>query len=533
MKKLSAIIFIFIAPLIFGADITIDTSKDRTPISPYIYGVNQDIAQDVSVTARRLGGNRMTGYNWENNASNAGQDWQQSSDNYLADNMNMDGPADKTAGVIMAFHDKSIKLNAYSLITLQLAGYVAKDKNGPVAVAEKAPSDRWAKVIFKKGAPFADEPDKNDGAVYLDEELNFLIKKYGTSKSATGIKGYALDNEPDIWAATHPRLHMNKTGVEEYINQSIGAAETVKASDPDAEIFGPASYGFNGFKSFQDAPDWQKPSWTYEWFLDYYLARMKEASDAKGKRLLDVLDVHWYPEATGAGHRIVFSQNAADITADARVQAPRSLWDPEYTETSWICSSGNCPLRLIPRLNEKIKKYYPGTKLAFTEYEYGAGYHISGGLALADVLGIYGKYGVYMANYWMVEFGSYTLSAFRLFRNYDGLGSKYGNINVKAQTKDAEKMSVYASVDSSDNKTLHIIIINKDHSNTQTARVSIVSEQMYKNARVYGFDKADGAAITLKQEVSEIKSNTFSITIPPFAAYQAVLVSQGAYKKKK
>jgi hypothetical protein len=35
--------------------------------------------------------------------------------------------------------------------------------------------------------------------VYIDEELNFLVKKYGKASSAKGVKGYELDNEPDLW----------------------------------------------------------------------------------------------------------------------------------------------------------------------------------------------------------------------------------------------------------------------------------------------------------------------------------------------
>ena len=35
-----------------------------------------------------------------------------------------------------------------------------------------------------------------------------------------------------------------------------------------------------------------------------------------------------------------------------------------------------------------------------TEYNFGAGDHISGGLAQADVLGIFGREGLYLGNYW-------------------------------------------------------------------------------------------------------------------------------------
>jgi mannan endo-1,4-beta-mannosidase len=34
-------------------------------------------------------------------------------------------------------------------------------------------------------------------------------------------------------------------------------------------------------------------------FLDYYLSQMGSASQSQGRRLLDVLDLHWYSEARG------------------------------------------------------------------------------------------------------------------------------------------------------------------------------------------------------------------------------------------
>ncbi len=526
MKKTTlvlALIFM-LCPAVFAVDITINTLKGKLPISPYIYGVNQDIAPDVKVGARRLGGNRMTGYNWENNASNAGSDWQHYSDNWLIEQYG--GGGDEAGRLLNLFHEKSLTLGAYSLITLPLAGYVAKDKNGPVSPKEAAPSDRWAKVIFKKDKPFSLDPDKGDAFVYLDEEVNFLVNKYGKADTATGVKGYALDNEADIWPGTHPRIHPNKTGAEEFIKKSIEASEAIKAVDPAAEVFGPASYGFNGFRTWQDAPDYYQARWKYDWYLAYYIAMMKEASDKAGKRLLDVLDVHWYPEAQGNGIRVAFSQGKAAESAEARVQAPRSLWDEKYTEASWICSSGNCPIALIPKLKAMIGKYNPGTKIAFTEYEYGGGYHPSAGVAEADVLGIFGKYGIYMANYWMAEWGAYTLAAFRLYRNYDGEGSVYGDTNVRAKTSNHEIMTTYAATDTKAPGVLHVILINKDLANTQTARVKVTSKTAYKTGIVWGFDRASEGKITQRAELASVKGNSFSVDLPPLSAYHAVLSSK-------
>ncbi|MBQ1647956.1 MAG: hypothetical protein II047_05785, partial [Bacteroidales bacterium] len=64
--------------------LAIDFRGERQPVSPYIFGINQYGNQghygQVTVFAVRQGGNRMTAYNWENNASSAGADWRHSSD---------------------------------------------------------------------------------------------------------------------------------------------------------------------------------------------------------------------------------------------------------------------------------------------------------------------------------------------------------------------------------------------------------------------------------------------------------------------
>src|ERR1041384_1542448 len=83
---------------------TIDTGQERASISPYIYGTNQDLTGTERWTARRLGGNRLTGYNWENNASNAGSDWQQSSDNFLCTNVGVSS-CSTSGSVVTTFHD--------------------------------------------------------------------------------------------------------------------------------------------------------------------------------------------------------------------------------------------------------------------------------------------------------------------------------------------------------------------------------------------------------------------------------------------
>jgi mannan endo-1,4-beta-mannosidase len=280
-----------------SVNFTIDTQKDTLAISPYIYGSNgQSDDTSAHVTARRLGGNRLTGYNWENNASNAGTDYLNHSDNYLT--FDLANSLQNTPAIVpIQFHQESQKEHAYSLVTLPAAGYVARDKSGTVAANEVAPSKRWCQVVFSKQAPFDAPPDTTDNFVYDNEEVHYLIGQLGSSDKG-GIQGYDCDNEPALWPSTHPRIHPSPTTCAEVIARDSALAVSVKSVDPKAEIFGPVSYGFAEFTNNQTAADWSKYQ-SYGRWIDAYLAKMHDASTIVGKRLLDVLDLHWYPEAQG------------------------------------------------------------------------------------------------------------------------------------------------------------------------------------------------------------------------------------------
>ena len=96
---------------------------------------------------------------------------------------------------------------------------------------------------------------------------------------------------------------------------------------------------------------------------------MKSASEAAGRRLLHRYDMHWYPEARG-DNRIVFgSSPGTNADVDARLQAPRSLWDSSYKENSWITdyTTNGGGIYLLPRLQAIVDARYPGTGLALTK----------------------------------------------------------------------------------------------------------------------------------------------------------------------
>ncbi|MFZ0456369.1 MAG: glycoside hydrolase family 44 protein [Ignavibacteriaceae bacterium] len=528
MKSFYIVLF-FIAAFIqsiFSQEVnfTIIVSDSLKNISPYIFGTNQLLNGDENWASMRQGGNRMTGYNWENNASNAGSDYNQQSDNYLTWVNGIPSDSENIPGIVTSkFQNQALHFGAYSLVTLQMAGYAAKDKNGPVSEAEKAPSPRWAAVEFEKGSPFSLSPNVSDTNIYIDEYVNFLVNKFGTANSITGVKGYSLDNEPSLWISTHPRLHPLKPTCREIMQRSIGLSKAVKEVDSTAEIFGPALYGFNAYLTFQDADDWNtvKAGKNYSWFIDYYLDKMKEAEKANGRRLLDVLDVHWYPEAIG-DNRITETNANTLNDKSARIQAPRTLWDKNYTENSWIGQWGKAHLPLIPGLMNSINKYYSGTQLGFTEFTYGGENDITGAIAVDDVLGIFAKYGVYFATFWQIDSPSdYISAAYKIYRNYDGNNSTIGNFYIPSWSSDSVNCSVYSSTNS-EKDTIHIVAINKSFNQTITGNFSISSPKKILSGKIWMLDNASADIINI-DSLDNIKGNIFSYNLPPQSVFHFVL----------
>ncbi len=268
------------------------------PISPWIYGLNPDPdnAGLRNIPLTRSGGNRLTAYNWENNASNAGKDWLYQNDNYL-------GGGEVPAEVIRPNVVENRAAGRATIVSLQMQGYVAGDKAGPVSLTDPARfTTRLKQVVYKKPSAFTLSPSTTDTSVYMDEFLWNLDRRVTNSTAggtATSIYTdplapvfLSLDNEPELWHDTHPEIQGGTLVTPAtLISKSIALSRAIKDLAPAATTFGPVNYGFMGLYNWQDSSGF---SASY-WFVDRYLAELKAASDTYGRRLLDVYDFHWYP----------------------------------------------------------------------------------------------------------------------------------------------------------------------------------------------------------------------------------------------
>jgi hypothetical protein len=282
------------------------------------------------------------------------------------------------------------------------------------------------------------------------------------------VQMYILDNEPALWSTTHRDVHPTALTYDELLDRTIRYGTAIRNADPQALIAGPAEWGWTGyFYSAKDAeagvtfrPDRRAHGDVP--LLPWYLKQLKERERTSGKRLLDVLDVHYYPQAGG-----VYSGNADPATAALRLRSTRGLWDPTYKDESWIGE----PVRLLPRLKEWVQQNYPGLAISIGEYNFGGEQHISGALALAEALGRFGTEGIDYAFYWFEPPpNSPVYWAFRAFRNFDGKNGKF--LNRSVDTKMAPNVSLFASRDDS-GKHMVLIALNLDPMTAAKATIAM------------------------------------------------------------
>ena len=481
---------------------TINSQQAVKAISPYIYGANSSTI--TSATMQRLGGNRWTAYNWENNDSNAGSDYHFQNDSYLSSSTT---PGAAVLGAIQSAATKGQAL----LLTIPTNGYVSADRlgNGDVRYPNgdtgkaKLPQATVLATRFvpeyaaKPGGPgsFILNPSTTDGAVYQDEFVNWVNHKIAPGQQVI----YDLDNEPALWSSTHAEVHPTPATYQEMVNDSIAYATAIKAVSPNATVFGGVNYGWQGYVQLQNATKDASITNTILNFQASYLKQMHAADLAAGQRLVDVLDMHWYPEAQGTNGIRITNNDTAAATVAARVQAARSLWDPSYVESSWIThdslpyqpSGTPAPfktnaIQLLPREQSLIDQYNPGTKIGISEYNYGAGNHISGGVAEADALGVFGQQGVFSANWWPDGAGNdgFVKSAFNMYLNYDGKGSQFGDTSAQATTNDIASTAVYASQDAGNANRMVVVMINRTNADI-TANLNIANSQTLSLADAY------------------------------------------------
>ena len=184
-------------------------------------------------------------------------------------------------------------------------------------------------------------------------------------------------------------------------------------------------------------------------------------------------------------------------TDDGILQAARSLYDPDYKENSWLSQWFGSSFPFLTRMQESIDKYYPGTKLALTEYnlaniadEDNTGKSVVSAIAETEALGAFADQGVYLATYWgTLSKCPYVTSAINLYTNYDGKGSDFGDTLVESSSPDLSKAAILHPLTAATTAKLPPLSPTrtrktpKRQSSPWTAQIPIIRAQWYTQLR--------------------------------------------------
>jgi hypothetical protein len=501
-----------------GPAITVTPSAGQHPISPYIYGMAEygvapAFQQAAQLGVLRWGGDGTTRYNWQVDSSNAGFDW------FF---MGGDGNATPTpSGGPDALVLADQATASATLLTIPIIPYINRSAawscSFPVQVygAQQATNP----YVFPNGDTCGNSLALKNGAQLHDKHIlanhianhpsiqegwvQHLVERFGKA-SKGGVQFYQLDNEPLGWANTHRDVQPKTPAYSTIVELGRKYAAVIKKQDPTALVLGPSDFTLGGWIG--------TPSLQNNLFAgQYYLQQMAAYAAAhEGHRLIDYFDEHYY-------------FNFTDPTS--QLASTRTLWDPTYNGGTWVEQyEFDGPMQLIPRFNQWIAQYYPGTMLSFSEYSIDSGNKvITDALAEADVLGIFGAYEVGLAAMWNPPQPTDPIAfSFLFYRNVDGAGHGFGATSVQTQSASPPAVSAYGAL--RDAGTLTLVLINKTTSTLSTP-VKIQGQTDTVSAALYRYSGADLTAIQQMPAVT-ITAGAATLKLPGYSMSMLVVPVQ-------
>ena len=540
--------------------VSVDAAGNRHAIDPRVYGVafaDTATIDDLSIPLNRWGGNTTSRYNWQISTANHARDYYFEN---IPDNAPNGGGNGESADL---FITPALAHGAQPIITIPAMNYMPRARVKECAYTSAKygaagccsayadtqfePADCGNGFSNIDGSPLKHVNVPTDVETYYPDPVGYqagwiqhIIDTHGPA-ATTGVKYYAIDNAPDLWDSTHFDIHPDPSTYDELGGALTSFGPMIKSKDPNALVMAPEVSGWMWY--FDSASGWASGNHTDQtnhggaYFVPWLLQQAKAYEQANGVRILDVLSLHWYPQGIKVGNGPITNEEynpgdpAEELQTDTKLlrnQSTRSLWDPNYTDQSWIHDLGyeNNQPHLIPLLRDWVNTYYPRTRIGITEYNWGAENDPNGATAQAEILGIFGREGLDLATRWeSPNPASNVYQAFKMYRNYDGAHSMFGDISVSAAQTDTDidNVSVFAALRSTDG-ALTIMVVGKFLADQTPVNINIANYLPSGAAHFWRLDA--GNAITPQPDVALVGS-TLSFTAN--ASTVNLFVIPGAY----
>lgn len=514
--------------------VDVDLTKGKIPVSPYIYGKNNVLpntylspggndeitkAKEAGVRlVRQGGGNNSTKYNWRLKLSSHpdwynnvyANDWDAAAKNMLQQLPGVQG-----------------------MWSFQLLGKAASNSNNNFNDWGYNQSQWWSGV--NQNLAGGGKPNTSGGSKAATEGNPNLYLMTWTADSTVGIldkwfgsKGlgydktkfvyWAMDNEPEIWSGTHDDVMKTQCSAEDFMQAYFKVAKAARAKYPNIRLIGPTPanewqwyrWGSDGISS-----DGRKLCW-----LEFFIKRIAEEQKASGIRLLDVLDIHYYPGSTDAAkcvqfHRVFFDRDY-DYPEANGVHTVTGGWDTSINKEY-----------ILARCADWLTQYLGanhGVGLAVTESGLASTNANVQAVFYASTLGEFMKNGVEIYTPWSWNVGMWE--TLHLFSRYN---QKY---YVQAASQNESLVSAYTTVNSTAD-SVTVVLVNRSLSDRQSVNLNFngirVNPDSYSMYSISGLGTTETFSShynnALKKSQVQATATALTVELAPLSVNSIVLKS--------
>lgn len=517
-------------------EVRVDSKAGIQKISPYIFGKNISGLNDAETsdpakiaaedsTIKRMNeigfrffrannGNNATRYNWRKKLT-VHPDWY---NNVYAHDW------DITAKTIQ---DKLPGANA--MYAFQLSGYAASSADYNFNDWDFYQTNgSWAKSTLDLaggGVASADGQTAlktGDYSLYNEEwpaDSTVAILNHWKDDVKLDMKRFeywSMDNEMEIWSGTHSDLPLTVTQqflVERYLD----VAKKAKKAWKDIKLTGPVAaneWQWCGVDSDPNAAEERNYCW-----LEYFIKKVAEAQKASGVKLLDVLDIHWYPtektyEDRINWHRVFFDMTYVYPGANG-IKKVNGGWDNSIVKEF-----------IFKRLNDWMNAYFGknhGIGLGLTETDLTTDDAMLTALIYASFLGTFMDNGVELFTPW--SWGDGMDEVAHLFIRY---GHEF---RVASTSSNDSLVSAYSSVTESQD-SMTIILVNRSEKMSQTVNLSVENFEALPQAQTLTLSDLSGETFVshtenaLRHGTAVASDAKFSLELPAKSITALLLINQ-------
>ena len=517
-------------------EVRVDSKAGIQKISPYIFGKNISGLNDAETsdpakiaaedsTIKRMNeigfrffrannGNNATRYNWRKKLT-VHPDWY---NNVYAHDW------DITAKTIQ---DKLPGANA--MYAFQLSGYAASSADYNFNDWDfHQTNGSWAKSTLDLaggGVASADGQTAlktGDYSLYNEEwpaDSTVAILNHWKDDVKLDMKRFeywSMDNEMEIWSGTHSDLPLTVTQqflVERYLDVAKKAKKAWKDIKPMGHVAA-NEWQWCGVDSDPNAAEERNYCW-----LEYFIKKVAEAQKASGVKLLDVLDIHWYPtektyEDRINWHRVFFDTTYVYPGANG-IKKVNGGWDNSIVKEF-----------IFKRLNDWMNAYFGknhGIGLGLTETDLTTDDAMLTALIYASFLGTFMDNGVELFTPW--SWGDGMDEVAHLFIRY---GHEF---RVASPSSNDSLVSAYSSVTESQD-SMTIILVNRSEKMSQTVNLSVENFEALPQAQTLTLSDLSGETFVshtenaLRHGTAVASDAKFSLELPAKSITALLLIHQ-------